>query len=61
MGICFFRGKKDGLRLFGANHEVDIVLRAEAVSYGGEEGVLLNALAQASCLIGRRGLDSERE
>lgn len=60
MSVCFFGREEDGLRLFGANHEVDVVLGAKAVSDCGEECVLLTIISSGcSIMKGGKGLARE--
>lgn len=48
MGFGFFGAEEDGLGLFGADHEVDVVGRPEAVGKGGEEGICVGREVDAA-------------
>lgn len=48
MRLCFIRGEEDGLRLLGADHKIDVILRPETMSKRGQKGVCVGGKVDAS-------------
>lgn len=48
MRLCFIRGEEDGLRLLGADHKIDVILRPETMSKRGQKGVCVGRKVDAS-------------